>query len=794
MKKYDASSIKVFKGLSAVRKRPGMYIGNTDDGSALHRMVFEVVDNSIDEGLAGYCSIIKIVLRQNGFVTIFDDGRGMPVDLYKDEGKSAAEIIMTVLHAGAKFDEKSYKVSGGLHGVGVSVVNALSSKLCLRVFRSGFVYEQFYSKGRPFANLKIVSHTDKRGTEITFMPDTSIFRFCKFDYSTLFFRFKELSFLNPSVKIFLIDERVNPFKEDVFHSEGGIKSFVEYLNRKVSVTNKDVIYFFGRSNNISVAIAMQWVDSFSENILCYTNNIYQKDGGSHLIGFKSVLTKVLKTYVEEQILKSKTKILIQGEDIREGLVAIVSLYMNSPKFSSQIKDKLISVEARYAVELVLASQLRDFLNENPAISKLMLSKIVSAAKAREAARKARDLSRKKNVFDNINLCTKLSDCQEKNPVFSELFLVEGDSAGGSAKQARDRKTQAVLPLRGKILNVEKAGFDKILSSSEIVSVISALKCGVGKHDYDEKKLRYHKIIFMTDADVDGAHIRTLLITFFYRHMPALIEKGHIFVSKPPLYRFMKDNVIFYIKDKIEFSNFLFDRIFEEFYKIVNQNFDTVLLKNILNLYKDLSVIFDKLSHTGPRVFFEKLLFLNKIDIKSEDFWDIQLDVLQNFFNKVMPDDQKMYIEAGRPDRVIKLIHFKYGILKNYLLNIDFFLSDDYDKCVNLNMLLLLFFKDIDTILFSNKLYNFNNFSYLLDAMSIKIMSEYNMQRYKGLGEMNPEQLWETTMNPKTRNLQVVKIRDVLSADSIFTSLMGENIDDRRKMIENYASSFSDLDI
>lgn len=795
MRKYDASSIKIFKGLSAVRKRPGMYIGNTDDGSALHRMIFEVIDNSIDEGLAGFCSLIKVSLHLNGFITVFDNGRGLPIDTYKSDNKSTAEIIMTVLHAGAKFDEKSYTVSGGLHGVGISVVNALSSNLCLHVFRCGFVYEQIYFKGRSISNFKIIGHTDMRGTKVTFIPDSTIFKFYKIEYATLFFRFKELSFLNPNVKIFLIDERLNPFKEDIFYNKGGIKSFVEYLNEKLLPVHKDVIFFFDKKYNISVAIAMQWVFSFSENVLCYTNNIYQKDGGVHLISFRNSLTKILKFYIEDQLLKSKVKISIQSEDVREGLVAIVSLYMNNPKFSSQIKDRLISAEVKQAIDVVLSSQLKAFLVENSMTVNLIFDKIISAARAREAAKKARDLSRKNFIFEGINLCTRLSDCQEKNPVFSELFLVEGESAGGSAKQARDRRNQAILPLKGKILNVEKSGFDKILSSSEIVSVISALKCGVEFDEYDEKKLRYHKIIFMTDADVDGSHIRTLLITFFYRHMPSLIESGYVFVSKPPLYRLLKGNVGFYIKDKDAFQDFLFSKIFDEFKKKMSVNVDLVLLKSVLNLYKDLMCIFDKLSHNLPRIFFESLLFFDKNILYDSYFLDVQIIFLQDFFNKILYNDQKLVVNIDffYKDR-LKIKHFKYNVQKEYILNYDFFLSGEYNKIFKFYELLKYFFNNVSDILFNDKVYHFYDFNFLFEAISYKIMSEYKVQRYKGLGEMNPEQLWETTMNPKTRNLQVVKIKDILTADSIFASLMGENIEDRRKLIENYAVSFSDIDI
>ena len=793
MKKYDASSIKIFKGLEAVRKRPGMYIGNVDERSGLHRMVFEVVDNSIDEGLAGYCDLVKIVLRSDGFVMICDNGRGMPIDLYKDEGKSAAEIIMTVLHAGAKFDEKVYRLSGGLHGVGVSVVNALSEKLYLRIFRSGFVYEQVYSYGKPTCDLKIVGHTDQRGTVVEFRPDPCIFRVCQFDYNDLLYRFRELSFLNSNIRIVLIDERSSSVSTELLSNNGGIKAFIEYINRSKSVVHADVLYFVGKKDGITVNVAIQWVVSSREKILCYTNNIYQRDGGSHLVGFKNILTKVLKSYIEEYILKSKDKIVIQGDDIRESVVAVLSVYMSNPKFSSQIKDKLISLEARQAVESILSSQLTDFLYENPVISKLISTRVIFSARVREAAKKARDLSKKKLMFDNISLCAKLSDCQEQKPSLSELFLVEGDSAGGSAKLARDRRTQAILPLRGKILNAERANFDKILSSSEIISIVNALRCGVGSNEYNEDKLRYHKIIFMTDADVDGAHIRTLLMTFFYRQMPELIKNGHVFVSKPPLYRFKKGKNDFYIKNKVSFNNFLFDSIFEELSKI--NIFEHNLLKFTLNLYKEILIILDELSHKYPRVLFEAMLYFNEyIFLNDLGTWRSNLSVFQLFLNKFIKSGQKIFLKYDSVFNSLNICFIKYGVLTESKLDLNFFSSNNYSMFREFNKYLNLSFIQKDTFVFNNESYNFYNFNKLINVMTKKVMSGYVVQRYKGLGEMNPDQLWETAMNPKTRYLYKVNIKDIILANGIFSSLMGECIDDRRKFIEDYAHSFSDIDI
>jgi len=793
MNRYDSTSIQIYKGLDAVRKRPGMYIGNTDDGSGLHRMVFEVIDNSIDESLAGYCDLINVALYSDGYISIFDNGRGMPTDIYKDEKKSAAEIIMTVLHSGAKFNEKSYRLSGGLHGVGISVVNALSKFLRLRIFRSGFIYEQLYYFGKPTGVLKFVGHTDKRGTEIKFLPDSSIFRVCKFDYNVLLLRFKELSFLNSRIVINLVDKRIFPCSSISCHSSGGIIEFVQDINRKTSVINKDVLFFSGKKNGVSINIAMQWVNTFNEKISCYTNNIYQKDGGSHLVGLKSALTKVFKSYIDDQMLKSKNKILVQGDDVREGFVSILSVYMTNPKFSSQVKDKLISLEARQSVEFILSSYLKDYLYENPIISKLILNKILSSARARNAARRARDLNRKRTEFDCINFFSKLSDCQEKNPIFSELFLVEGDSAGGSAKQARDRKIQAILPLKGKILNVERSGFDKMLSNSELKSIVSVLKCGIGLDDFDKKNLRYHKIIFMTDADVDGSHIRTLLMTFFYRHLPWLIEDGHIFISRPPLYRFQKGRKTFYIKDKSAFNKFLFDRLFEEFSKL--DDFDLDLLKSILSLYERVVFILDNLSINYPRVFFEKLIYF-KVFL-SFDYIKSKLDFLSynNFLNSLLDGSQRFDIKDDMcVDGLLKIIFMKYGVLREYNLDLKFFASDDYKVLKECHCKLFLLFGNRNNILFKGKTYGVYDFGKLLDDLKDQIMSKYIIQRYKGLGEMNPDQLWCTTMNPKTRNLQQIKIKDVVSANSMFSSLMGENIDERKKFIEEHYRSFLELEI
>ncbi len=790
MKEYNASNIRIFKNLDAVRKRPGMYIGDTEDFSGLHRMVFEVIDNSIDESLAGYCDFIKIILHDSNYVTIFDNGRGLPIDYYKDTKKTAAEIIMTVLHAGAKFDKKSYQLSGGLHGVGVSVVNALSKNLSLKIFRSGFIYEQKYSYGKPINDLKIIGHTDKRGTEIRFSPDFSIFKKSHFSYGRLLFKCRELSFLNSNVKIKLVDKRSGLFKSDILFNKGGLKAFVKFLNKKKSLIHNDIIFFSSKKDNISINVAIQWVDSLKENILCYTNNIYQKDGGSHLNGFKNAVIKVFKNYIDKQIIKSKDNIYVQGDDVKDGLVAVLSLYMNNPKFSSQIKDKLVSIEAKQVVDYIISVKLKNFLYENPSISKFISNKIVSAARAREAAKKAKELSKKKNVFNYFNLCTKLSDCQERNSALAELFLVEGDSAGGSAKQARDRRTQAILPLKGKILNIERAGFDKILSSSEIVSIISALGCGVYS-DYDPSKLRYHKIIFMTDADVDGSHIRTLLMTFFYRRMPILIRNKHIFISKPPLYRVKYGKDIFYIKDKIDFNDFIFNTVSIKLKKI----FDFSSLDHALKLYRKVITIIDSMSFKFPKIFFKKLLFFDKIFTFKEKMSKNSISEFKFFFNKVIGFDKSCFLkDIYLSSYSLNVIFTRYGVPREYKLDLSFFSSDDYKIFCKCYIELILLFKKKEKILFDNNFYDFYNFDKLVNTIISKTISKYSIQHYKGLGEMNPGQLWDTTMDPKNRNLQLVKIKDAVSADSIFFSLMGDDIEKRKKFIEKHAYFFSDFTI
>lgn len=789
MKKYNASAIKVYEGLSAVRKRPGMYIGNTDDGSGLHRLIFEIVDNSVDEALSGFCTVIKVVLRANGFVSVSDNGRGIPVDFYSSENKSAAEVIMTVLHSGAKFDEHTYKISGGLHGVGISVVNALSKKLRLRIFRYGFLYEQIYFEGKPLLPLKIVGHSDKKGTDVTFIPDDKIFSISNFNYNSLLFRLKELSLLNSNLRFFLIDYRKKYIKYNLLHSDGGLTKFLSMLNQDKSLVHDNIIYFFGRFKDVSFKVVFQWVHSFREYILCYTNNIYQKSGGTHLVGFKNALIKALKFYFEN-IFFNQNNLFINSDDIKDGLIGVVSVYMKNPKFSSQIKDKLISLEAKKILENIIYVKFKKFLYENPAIAKLILNKIFLSAKTREAIKKAKDLALNKQSFDTISLFSKLSDCQEINPFLSELYLVEGDSAGGSAKQARDRRIQAVLPLKGKILNVEKADFEKITSNSEIISLINALNCGIGKDNYSEEKLRYHKVILMTDADIDGAHIRTLLMTFFYRYMPKLIQNEHVFISRSPLYKFSKNNKSFYIKDKHHLDDFLFNAIFHELL-LVNK-IDDQLLKVVLDEYKLYLNIMDNYSHRFPISFIDKFIYLGEEDFDSNKNLGIAFKI-NNILNR-FNDHSSIYqfSEVFGNKNCFKLFIKSFGFAKEYILSYDFFLSDDFKFISSFNKNLKKLFAKTN-IIFAKNSYNLDDFSVLIKDISKKIMANYVIQRYKGLGEMNPSQLWETTMNPATRNLQLVTIKDFNYANSIFSNLMGDNINNRRRMIYKHARSFSDFD-